>query len=62
MFVEFKLYQTLAILRIAIQWLPLWAMNPCSFVKLLLLTSDEPIGVVVMLPTYCSAFESTCIE
>ena len=63
MLVELRLYQTLATLRIPIQWLPLWAMKPYSCVMSdCWLTELEPIGVVSMFPNCCRALESTWIE
>jgi len=62
MFVELRLYHTLATFLIAIQWLPLCAINPCSPVKVPdgeCEIEEEPIGVAEMLPNCCKAFDRT---
>ncbi len=61
MLVEFKLYHTLATLRIAIQWLPLWAINPCSSAISDWFTDWASNGTVEIL-NYWRAFDSTWIE
>ena len=45
MFVEFKLYQTLSTLRMAIQWFPLCAKNPSSSVNGFFGAVVEKMGV-----------------
>ena len=62
MLVEFKLYHTLETLRMAIQWLPLWAMKPCSPVMFVEDTLLDKIGVVVMFENCYRALDNTWME